>query len=121
MLNAAVTVVIKTEFQSFRDLENKILDRNLTREQRLIRAMNGSYKWEGSGRVYARLMLVPDKNLKFSSVQSVPLLVMKLPFLACLVSLSFSIGVLLTECVLKWLKSKKVIRSPINKILTIYV
>jgi hypothetical protein len=121
MLNAAVTVVIKTEFKCFRDLENKILDRNLTREQRLIRAINGSYKWEGSGRVYARLMLVPDKNLKFASVQSVPLLVMKLPFLACLVSLSFSIGVLLTECVLKCLMSKKVIRSPINEILTIYI
>jgi hypothetical protein len=93
---AGITAGIKAEYESLHDLENKIVDENSTREQRFIR-MNGSFKWEGSGRVYARLMLVPDNNLKSASVQSVPLLVMKLPFLACLVSLSFSIVVLLTE------------------------
>jgi hypothetical protein len=118
--NSVVTAGIKVDFESLRDLENKIVDENSTREQRFIR-MNGSIKWEGSGRVYARLMLVPDKNLKSASVQSVPLLVMKLPFLACLVFLSFSIGVLLTEFVFKRLKSKKGIRSPMNEVVAINV
>jgi hypothetical protein len=119
--NSVVTTGIKLDFESLRDLENKIVEKNSTHEQRLIRATNGSFQWEGSGRVYARLMLVPDKNLKSASVQSVPLLVMKLPFLACLVFLSFSIGVLLTEFVLKRLKSKKGIRSPINDVVAINV
>jgi hypothetical protein len=119
-LNSIVTSGIKLDFESFHDLENKIVDRNSTDEQRLTR-MNGYFKWEGSGKVYARLMLVSDNNLKSASVQSVPLLVMKLPFLACLVSLSFSIGVLLTEFVLKMLKSKKGIRSRINEVVIINV
>jgi hypothetical protein len=121
MLNAAVTLVIKTEFQSFRDLENKVLDRNLTREERLIRAMNPSFKWEGSGGVYARLMLVPVKNLNSVSVQPVPLLVMKFPFLACLVSLSISLGVFLTECMQTRLNSKKGFRSRINEAVVLNV
>jgi hypothetical protein len=119
--NSVVTAGIKVDFESLRDLENKIFDKNSTHEQRLIRATNGSFQWEGSGTVYARLMLVPDKNLKSASVQSVPLLVMKLPFLACLVSLSFSIAVLLTEFVLKRLKSKKGIWSPMNEVVAINV
>jgi hypothetical protein len=120
-LNSVVTAGVKLDFESLHDLENKIVDKNSTQEQRLVRATIRSIKWEGSGRVYARLMLVPDNNLKSASVQSVPLLVMKLPFLACLVSLSFSIGVLLTEFVLKRLKSKKVIQSPITEVVTVNV
>jgi hypothetical protein len=115
-LNAAVTGTIRAEFSSLHDLENKVLDKNSTREQRMIRAMNGSYKWEGSGRVYARLMLVPDKNLKFASVQPVPMIIMKLPFLACLVLVSFSFGVFLTELAPK-MHNCKTRRSPINEIL----
>jgi hypothetical protein len=118
---AVVTSGIKAEFESLRDLENKILDKKLSQQLQLSRAENNSYKWEGSGRVYARLMLVPDKNLKFPSVQSVPLLVMKLPFLACLVSISISIGLFLAELVHKKLKSKMEVRSPVNEMLTIYV
>jgi hypothetical protein len=119
--NSVVTAGIKLDFESLHDLENKNVDMNSTQEQRLIRTTIGSFKWEGFGRVYARLMLVPDKNLKPASVQSVPLLVMKLPFLACLVSLSFSIAVLLTEFVNKMLKSKKDVRSPINEVVAINV
>jgi hypothetical protein len=96
-LNAAVTVALKTEFKSLLDLGNKILDEESTEQERKRRSTNGSYEWEGSGRVFTRLMLVPDKNLKSASVQSVPLLVMKLPFLACLVLASFSTGVFLSE------------------------
>jgi hypothetical protein len=119
--NSVVTAGIKLDFESLHDLENKMVDKNSTQEQRLIRATIGSIKWEGAGRVYARLMLVPDNNLKSASVQSVSLLVMKLPFLACLVSLSFSIGVLLTEFVLKMLNLKKGIPSPMNEVVTINI
>jgi hypothetical protein len=50
---AVVTGGIKAEFESFHDLENKILDKKSSQNLHMSRARKNSSKWEGSGRVYA--------------------------------------------------------------------
>jgi hypothetical protein len=96
----------KAKFKSMHDLENKFVDRELTQEKVRSRVENRSLQWEGSGRLYSRLMLVPDTLSMVASTQPVPLLVMELPFIACLILISFSIGVFLIEFVPKNLKPK---------------
>jgi hypothetical protein len=118
MLNGKVMHIVKTRFKSMRDLENKLVDEESTQEQLLSRMSSGSYKWEGSGRLYSRFMLVPDKSSTLVSVHSVPFEVMKLPFLACLVLISLSVGVLWAEYVTMRLKTKKN-RQPINEIVKV--
>jgi hypothetical protein len=104
-LNGKVMHIIKTKFKSMHDLENKRID-DSTLEQQLSRSIDRSYKWEGSGRLYSRFMLVSDTNLMLvSSVQPVPLEVMELPFLACLVLSSVSFVVFLIEFVTFVLKA----------------
>jgi hypothetical protein len=104
-LNGKVMHLIKTKFKSMHDLENKLIDGS-TLEQQLSRSIDRSYKWEGSGRLYSRFMLVSDTNLMLvSSVQPVPLEVMELPFLACLVLSSVSFVVFLIEFVTFVLKA----------------
>jgi hypothetical protein len=88
--------VSKTKFKSMHDLENK-LQYELTDEEVASRLASGVYKWEGSGRLYSKFMLVPDTNLRLASAQSVPFEVMKLPFLACLVLNSLSLVVFFIE------------------------
>jgi hypothetical protein len=104
--------VIKFRFKTMHDLENKFFDKKeVTREQLKSLGANRSLEWEGSGRLYSKLMLVPDKISVFAAAQSVPFEVMKLPFLACLVSISFATVVLLIECV-----TSKLMRSKINQL-----
>jgi hypothetical protein len=117
MLNVKVMHIVKTRFKSMRDLEDKLVDEESTQEQLLSQMASGSYKWEGSGRLYSRFMLVPDKSSTLVSVHSVPFEVMKLPFLACLVLISFSIVVLLIECLATKLRRPKTNQSPVNKTL----
>jgi hypothetical protein len=98
--------LIQGKFKSMHDLENKFVDRKLTQQQVKSRVENRSLQWEGSGRLYSRLMLVPDTLSMSASTQPVPLLVMELPFIACLILISFSIGVFLIEFIPKKLKPK---------------
>jgi hypothetical protein len=104
--------VIKVKFKSMHDLESKFVDKKelLTEEQVKSRIANRSLKWEGSGRLYSRLMLVPDKFSMLAAAQGVPFEVMKLPFLACLVLISFANFVFLIEYV-----TSKLMRSKINQ------
>jgi hypothetical protein len=101
LLKGKVMHIIKTKFKSMHDLENWVADTQTTQKQILRNSLDGYFSWESSGRLYSRFMLVPDKDYRSVSVHSVPFEVMKLPFLACLVSISFSTGVLLVECVAK--------------------
>jgi hypothetical protein len=118
MLNGKVMHIVKTRFKSMRDLENKLVDEESSQEQLLSRMASGSYKWEGSGRLYSRFMLVPDKSSTLVSVHSVPFEVMKLPFLACLVLISLSFGVLWAEYVTMRLKPKAN-RQPVKEIVKV--
>jgi hypothetical protein len=114
-----VMVLTATKFKSMQDLENNLVDESIPEELGMSRLASGSYKWEGSGRLYSRFMLVPDKNTMFASAQSVPLEVMKLPFLACLACVSFSTAGFLIECVAKKLTrrykiNKSTVKETIN-------
>jgi hypothetical protein len=106
-----VTSLTRTKFKSMQDLENNLVDESIPEQLMMSRLANASYKWEGFGRLYSRLMLVPDKDTMSASVVSVPFEVMKLPFQACLACISFSTAVFLIECVAKKLTR----RSKINK------
>jgi hypothetical protein len=105
--------VIKVMFKSMDDLENKFVDKEelLTQEQ----LANRSLEWEGSGRLYSRLMLVPDKISMFVSGQSVAFEVMKLPFLVCLVLISVATVVFLIEYVTSKLMRSKINHSPLSE------
>jgi hypothetical protein len=104
--------VIKVMFKSMHDVENKVVDKEelLTKEQLKSRIANRSLEWEGSGRLYSRLMLVPDKFLMSAAAQGVPFEVMKLPFLACFVLISVATVVFFIEYV-----TSKFMRSKINQ------
>jgi hypothetical protein len=108
-----VMLATQIKFKSMQDLENKLVDES-TREEMMSRLESTAFKWDGSGRLYAKIMLVPDKSPMLASAQSVPLLVMKLPFLACLVLISFSIVGFLVECVVAKLKSPEINHSSLN-------
>jgi hypothetical protein len=84
-----------TRFKSMQDLENKLVDESIQEEAK------DPKNWEGYGRFYSKLMLVPDKISITALEQPVPLVVMKLPFLACLVLTCFAIFVFFIECVVK--------------------
>jgi hypothetical protein len=108
--------VIKVKFKSMHDLENKFFDKEelLTQQQMKSRVETRSLQWEGYGRLYSRLMLVPDKILMFALAQAVPFEVMEVPFLACVVLTAFSIVVFLIECVAVKLRQSKINQSPVN-------
>jgi hypothetical protein len=103
----------QSRFKSMRDLENKLVDES-TQEEMLSRLSSTAFKWQGFGRFYSKFMLVPDKSPMLASAQSVPLIVMKLPFLACLVLISFSIVGFLVECVAAKLRSTEINHSSLN-------
>jgi hypothetical protein len=103
----------QSRFKSMHDLENKLVDES-TQEEMLSRLSSTAFKWEGFGRFYAKFMLVPDKSPMLASAQSVPLIVMKLPFLACLVLISISIVGFLVECVAAKLRSTEINHSSLN-------
>jgi hypothetical protein len=111
-----VILITKTRFKSMHDLENKLVDESTKREV-MIGLVNDSFKWEGSGRFYSKLMLAPDKISMLASEEPVPLAVMKLPFLACHALAFFAIVVFLIECVAANLRLRKKSQSPVNKIL----
>jgi hypothetical protein len=109
LLIGKVMFTTQHTFKSMHDLENKLVDESTQKEARSQSATD-PLNWEGYGRLYSKFMLVPDKISNIASVQSVPLLVMTLPFLACLVLTCFAILVFLIECV-----AKKIRRSMIKK------
>jgi hypothetical protein len=113
--------VIKVMFKSMDDLENKFVDKEelLTEEQMKSRVETRSLQWEGSGRLYSRLMLVPDKFSMFATAQAVPFEVMEVPFLTCVVLTAFSIVVFLIECVAVKLRRSKINKAPVNKIINV--
>jgi hypothetical protein len=80
----------QSRFKSMHDLENKLVDES-TQEEARRQFARDPLNWEGYGRFYSKFMLVLDKISNIASVQSVPLLVMKLSFLACLVLTCFAI------------------------------
>jgi hypothetical protein len=107
-----VMVLTKTKFKSMQDLENDlVVDESIHEQLMRSPSANASYKWEGSGRLYSRFIIVPDKETMSASEVSVPFEVMKLPFQACLACISFSTAVFLIEFVAKKLTR----RSKINK------
>jgi hypothetical protein len=108
--------VIKAKFKSMQDLENKFVDKELlTQQQRDSWIANRSLEWEGSGRLYSRLMLVPDKFSMVATAQGVPFEVMKLPFLACFVLISFATVVFLIEYLTSKLMRSKINQSPLSE------
>jgi hypothetical protein len=113
--------VIKVKFKSMHDLETKFVDKEelLTQQQMKSRVETRSLQWEGSGRLYSRLMLVPDRFSMFATAQAVPFEVMELPFLACVVLTAFSIVVFLIECVAVKLRGSKINKAPVNKIINV--
>jgi hypothetical protein len=117
-LSGKVMIIAKIKFKSMYDLENKLLDKESTLEEQLSRSVNRSYVWEGSGRLYSRIVLDTGAHAMPVSVQSVPLEVMVFPFLVCIFLTSFSIVVLLMECVDKKLRRSKINQTPVIKIIT---
>jgi hypothetical protein len=107
--------VSKTKFKSMHDLENK-LQYELTDEEVASRLASGAFKWEGSGRLFSKFMLVRDTNPRHASAQSVPFEVMKLPFLACLVLNSLSLVVFFIECVATNVRRWMVKQSPVKEV-----
>jgi hypothetical protein len=108
----------QTRFKSMHDLENKFVDES-TQEEMMSRLTSGAFTWEGSGRFYSKFMLVPDKISRLASVHSVPFVVMKLPFLACLVLISFSIAVFLVECAAVKVRRSKINQLPVKEMLNV--
>jgi hypothetical protein len=117
-LSGKVMIIAKIKFKSMYDLENKLLDKESTLEEQLSRSVNRSYVWEGSGRLYSRIVLDPGAHAMPVSVQSVPFEVMVFPFLVCIFLISFSIVVLLMECVATKLRRSKINQTPVIKIIT---
>jgi hypothetical protein len=112
-----VMFTTQTNFKSMHDLEKKLVDES-TQEEARRQLTRDPKNWEGYGRFYSKFMLVPDKISITASEQSVPLLVMKLPFLACLVLTCFAILVFLIECVAKKIRRSMVKEFTVKEIPT---
>jgi hypothetical protein len=115
LLIGKVMLTTQTKFKSMHDLENKLVDESTQKVARSQLARD-PLNWEGYGRFYSKLMLVPDKISNIASEQPVPLLVMKLPFLACLVLTCFAIFVFFIECEVKKIRRSMVKQFTVKEI-----